>query len=303
MHTAKMIRYSTRRRLGGLVRSAASAAGAPSRRPWSASSPGGFTLVELLVVIAIIVLILAAVVPSVVAMWGQRKLSETENVLLVGGLARGEPLDNTLERLLGTDVWYRTYWTRTDLRATYRFSPNDPLVLVPMDDAKAVAAQRKNYRRDPLNPKRYGGSLVELSDAPGQPWIERNPEAPKGAVTTEKDFKSEVLGNERNIGIYLPPGYDPSAAPYPMVLLFDRSSYVTVIPTPRILNNLAVCRTLRFSKMADYENRLCATNAPFGMVLGLLESALNMTKWSKSDRLLACQTAGSSFRLWVRNEG
>ena len=81
MHTAKMIRYSTRRRLGGLVRSAASAAGAPSRRPWSASSRGGFTLVELLVVIAIIVLILAAVVPSVVAMWGQRKLSETENVL------------------------------------------------------------------------------------------------------------------------------------------------------------------------------------------------------------------------------
>ena len=38
--------------------------------------------------------------------------------------------------------------------------------------------------------------------------------------------------------------------------------------------------------MADYENRLCATNAPFGMVLGLLKSALNMTKWSKSDKLL-----------------
>ena len=57
-------------------------------------------------------------------------------------------------------------------------------------------------------------------------------------MATEKDFKSEVLGNERHIGIYLPPGYDPSAAPYPMVLVFDRTTYVTVIPTPRILNNL-----------------------------------------------------------------
>ena len=38
-------------------------------------------------------------------------------------------------------------------------------------------------------------SEVELFDeAPAQPWIERNPEAPKGEVGTEKDFKSEVLG-------------------------------------------------------------------------------------------------------------
>ncbi len=50
-----------------------------------------FTLVELLVVVVIIILILAAVVPSVESMWGQRKLSETENVLrgaLIGARQR-----------------------------------------------------------------------------------------------------------------------------------------------------------------------------------------------------------------------
>ena len=48
-------------------------------------------------------------------------------------------------------------------------------VMVPMNDLEAVRAQRKNYRRDPLNPKTYGASLVELSDAPEQPWIKVNP--------------------------------------------------------------------------------------------------------------------------------
>ena len=163
---------------------------------------------------------------------------ETENVLLVGGLARDDLLENTLDRLFDSDIWYKTYWTRNDLRTTYQFSPNDPLIMVPMDDAEAVRAQRKNYRRDPLNPRKYGGSLIELPDAPEQPWIRLNPEAPKGQMSTEKAFKSDILGNERRIGIYLPPDYDPSAAPYPTILLFDHAAYVTVVPTPRILNNL-----------------------------------------------------------------
>ncbi len=163
---------------------------------------------------------------------------ETENVLLVGGLVRGDSLDNTLEQLSETDLWFRTYWTRTDLRSTYRFSPNDPLVMVPMDDVEAVAAQRKNYRRDPLNPRKYGGSLIELPDAPEQTWIKPNPDAPRGEIRTEKAFKSEILDNERMVSVYLPPGYDSSAAPYPMLLVFDRATYTTVVPTPRILNHL-----------------------------------------------------------------
>ena len=163
---------------------------------------------------------------------------DTENVLLVGGLVRGHPLDNTLEQLFETDLWYRTYWTRNDLRATYQFSPNDPLVSVPMDDQDAVAAQRKNYRNDPLNPIRRGWSLIELPDAPEQTWIQQNRDAPKGTIQTENAFNSDVLGNERRLSVYLPPDYDPSAAPYPMFLVFDRAAYITLVPTPRILNNL-----------------------------------------------------------------
>lgn len=164
--------------------------------------------------------------------------SETENVLLVGGLARGHSLDNTLRRLLDSDIWYRTYRTRTDLRASYRLSPNDPLETVPMDDVEAVREQRRNHRVDPLNPKRYGGSLVELADAPPQSWIEKNPEAPSGEVHTERAFRSEILGNERRIGVYVPHDYSAEAKPYPLLLVFDFVAYSTLTPTPRILNNL-----------------------------------------------------------------
>jgi enterochelin esterase family protein len=184
----------------------------------------------------------------------------TENVLLVGGLARGDSLDNTLEQLGDTDVWYRTYWTRNDLRATYRFSPNDSLVEVPMDDLEAVAAQRKNYRRDPLNPGRGGKSLIELPDAPVQRWIVRNDEAPKGETRTQKGFKSAILGNERRIGVYVPPGYDPEAAPYPMFLIFDLSTYTTVIPTPAIINNLIHAKKIQPSIVVMVGNAPGARN-------------------------------------------
>jgi len=165
--------------------------------------------------------------------------ADTENVRLVGGAARGESFEkNMLEQLGDSDVWYKTYWTRNDLRGTYRFSPNDPLKFVPMDDAEAVRAQRKNYRRDPLNPGRGGKSLVELANAPVQKWIVLNEDAAEGELIRESGFKSEILGNERGIGVYLPPGYDASGEAYPLFMVFDLTTYVSVVPTPRIMNNL-----------------------------------------------------------------
>jgi enterochelin esterase-like enzyme len=165
--------------------------------------------------------------------------AETKNVLLVGGLVPGDPLKDALAQLSTTDVWFRTYRTRTDLRASYRFSPNDPLIIVAMDDRKAVRALQKNYRRDPLNPNRYrAASLIELSEAPSQDWIEENPEATKGEVKVEKNFRSEILNNSRSLSVYLPPGYDPDATPYPMLLAFDRLAYSSLVPTHRILNHL-----------------------------------------------------------------
>src|SRR5260221_6157228 len=70
--------------------------------------------------------------------------------------SRTDPL--VLSRLLGTDVWYRTYWVRSDIRLSYSLAAPDS-------------------GKDPLNPKSQpagiglGPSYVELPSAPPQPWI------------------------------------------------------------------------------------------------------------------------------------
>jgi enterochelin esterase family protein len=111
-------------------------------------------------------------------------------------------------------------------------------------------------RVDPLNPKRWrvdkasvdapeylGRSILEMPDAPAQPWIAERPGVPAGLVERHQ-FKSTLLKNEREIAVYLPPGYSKAAKPYALLMLFDEEAYLgdqnqdALVPTPTILNNL-----------------------------------------------------------------
>jgi enterochelin esterase family protein len=76
-----------------------------------------------------------------------------------------------------------------------------------------------------------------MPDAPPQPWIARRPGVPAGRVE-KRQFKSVALNNEREIAVYLPPSYSAHAEPYPLLVLFDEDAYLSLIPTPTILDNL-----------------------------------------------------------------
>jgi enterochelin esterase-like enzyme len=160
-------------------------------------------------------------------------------------------LDAMLTRLLTTDVWFKTYKARSDLRFTYTFVP-DPMALA----AKGVTLADiiKVQQFDPLNPaalrqpvdpedptfNRIEGSVVELPRAAPQPWIVKQPGVPEGKVTMHR-FKSTILGNERRIWVYTPPGYAATTrTPYRVLICFDGRAYLdsTSIPTPVILDNL-----------------------------------------------------------------
>jgi enterochelin esterase family protein len=111
-------------------------------------------------------------------------------------------------------------------------------------------------RPDPLNPKRWGvdarsvdapeyqgTSIVEMPDAPAQPWLAEKPGVAAGQIETHQ-FRSALLKNEREISVYLPPGYSGTGKPYPVLVLFDGKAYlggknqIAAVPTPTILNNL-----------------------------------------------------------------
>lgn len=182
-----------------------------------------------------------------------RGASETHNVFVLRfPYAAGKPDDYYMARLGGTDLWYKTVKVGKQTRFAYTLAINVPNP----NDRDAWAVIMASSRPDPLNPRRYridmksvdspeyrGNSIVEMPDAPRQPWIAERERVPAGQVDKHR-FKSALLKNEREIAVYLPPAYSKSNQPYPLFLLFDERAYlgdktqILLVPTPTILDNL-----------------------------------------------------------------
>lgn len=169
--------------------------------------------------------------------------AQTENVLLLSPWSEEKPADNLMERVPGTDVFFRTYKARSDVRGSYQFRVNDPLRPWSEMSPQELDEYFHSLVPDSLNPDRlrwpaFGPypeevvSVVTLPHAPPQPWSEERENIPKGTVEHRR-FRSERLGNERDIWVYLPP-----SKPEGLLVVFDAWSYNTAIPTPTILDNL-----------------------------------------------------------------
>jgi len=188
---------------------------------------------------------------AVTFLW--RGTPDTRNVMVLWLPYIGVVPDEYLMARLGdTNVWYKTIKVDRKMRLAYTLAPNvgrlRPLSLGIDIDAFNMAAAAA--RPDPLNPKRYridpdsvdapefrGQSVLEMPDAPPQPWSAQRPGVPAGRVEKHL-YKSAALNNEREIAIYLPPKYSPYAEPYPLLVLFDEDAYLSLVPTPTILDNL-----------------------------------------------------------------
>jgi len=155
----------------------------------------------------------------------------------------GDIPSNRMERLLETDIWFRTYRFRQDARFTYSLSVNDPLTsLTGIKDTVEWLERTANLRLDPLNPHRFPSyprpvSVVELPGALPQPWIAKRPGIPQGLVKAHK-IKSLILDNERSLWIYTPPQYGRNKNRFGVLVLFDGPAYKDWVPTPTILDNL-----------------------------------------------------------------
>jgi enterochelin esterase family protein len=163
----------------------------------------------------------------------------TENVAIIDGVAVGvgddDPARSLMTHLDGTDIWYRTYMIRNDASFHYWLSPNDDLKSLLADDRDSDA------RPDPLNPLRMsiGPSYVELADAPISPYTIDRDDVAKGTVE-DRTFRSDIVDGERIISVYLPAGFEARQAgmELPLLVVFDRSSYLSLVPVPTILDNL-----------------------------------------------------------------
>ncbi|HXQ11273.1 MAG TPA: alpha/beta hydrolase-fold protein [Caulobacteraceae bacterium] len=165
----------------------------------------------------------------------------------------GLPADHVMDRLAGTNVCHATYRYRNDVRATYSFMADVPLfdfetatdeewkavreammTAEPSPDphAREVFVSRATTRPDILN------CVLSLPDAPAQPFVERREDAPHGKIDRTDAFTSEVMGNERRIWVYTPPGYAADGGPYPLLVAFDGGGSLTLTPIHRTIDNL-----------------------------------------------------------------
>jgi len=242
---------------------------------------------------------------------------DLRNVVLVGGPAGfGAWARNQLSRVPGTDLWFRTYRVRRDTRTVYRLLPNDALLnRDEVEDDKAWEERTATFQPDPLNPRRYVFprnekdpdskdlvvSLLELPGAPPQPWVARRPGVPAGTVQAHR-LRSEILGNERDVWVYVPPGYGSTDEPHGLALIFDGNAYTRLVPTPTILDNLLadgrippLVAVLPSNPDQETRTRELPAHPPFAEFL-----AAELIPWARANYHLTTDpskavVAGSSF--------
>jgi enterochelin esterase-like enzyme len=168
-----------------------------------------------------------------------------------------DPAECFMTHLAGTDLWYKSFRVDRRARTYYVLAPNPPrFTRRTADDTIIQKVLDASYQRDPLNPRvifadprnpdvpiRDGASILEMPDAPPQPWIQKRADVPAGKLDSSR-FESALLKNTRKITVYTPPGYSTSASPYGLLLVFDGDTYIQVVPTPVILDNLIAAKRM-----------------------------------------------------------
>jgi enterochelin esterase-like enzyme len=173
----------------------------------------------------------------------------------------GEARDHVMDRIAGTRVCHAAYRCRNDLRATYSFAPDVPLV--PYDEASEadVAAMMAYWRErppvdDPHHREHFlvrnagfapdrDTSILALPSAPDQSLMHRRQGVTRGRIELHQ-FESQLLGNERRVWVYTPPGYAAvSEQAYPVLVALDGGAWLSLIPTHQLLDNLTADGRIR----------------------------------------------------------
>jgi len=155
----------------------------------------------------------------------------------LGGQAKNffESQADAMTRLPDTDLWFRTYRFRMDLRTDYRIVVDgigqpDPLnrqtIVVPGGDDEEGSQEQD-----------WVLSVLELPAAPPQPWLMPRPGVGRGQIVQHR-LRSDILNNERRISVYTPFGYAPEGDRYPLLVLFDGREFERAMSAPTVLDNL-----------------------------------------------------------------
>lgn len=167
--------------------------------------------------------------------------------MAVFGEMFGMDSENTqLEKLEGTDLWYRTWQVRGDAQSLYMFIVNEK---------EEQEWDDLDFRMDPFNPNKYvciedeknpedqyllckEESYIRLPEFKEKNWTIEKKDMPKGEVEVIEDFESKVLNNKRRIWVYTPAGYNNDSEPMGLAVFTDGWEYVHVTKVITTFDNL-----------------------------------------------------------------
>ncbi len=152
-----------------------------------------------------------------------------EDVAITGSMTEWQ-VEEPLARLEGTDLFYRSYTAEPATRWEYR-----------------VNVDFENLQPDPLNPRRVPGREGEMSEVTTAGWVRSDWLEPyagdsRGSIDSFT-LKSEILGNERTVDVYLPAGYAAGKERHPLVVAIDGGSWRDLGKLPNVLDHVVGSRT------------------------------------------------------------
>ncbi|MEI6435149.1 MAG: alpha/beta hydrolase-fold protein [Bacteroidota bacterium] len=143
----------------------------------------------------------------------------------MAGDATGWSPDKMFTNISGCNFWYLTLYYEADARLDYKLVINST-----------------DWILDPKNPHTCSGGYGPNSELrmPGYivpPEISYYSAIPHGTIK-DTAFHSNILGNNRQVRVYLPPGYPTGSDAYPVILFHDGLEYITLCNANNILDYL-----------------------------------------------------------------
>ncbi|MGH4123448.1 MAG: alpha/beta hydrolase [Clostridium sp.] len=167
-----------------------------------------------------------------------------ENILIYGAIPGYRYSENVMEKLLNTDIWFKTYKVRNDVKFKYNFSLN-------YEFDNVYKKIKENTIKDELNPNEIVFmkddeddeseeeiySLIELENVKTAIWTKDRNTQQKGKINLHR-FNSNSLKNPRRVWIYTPYEYAGNNEPYNLLVLTDGFEYINLLSAQTVLDNL-----------------------------------------------------------------
>lgn len=165
----------------------------------------------------------------------------TENIVFMPPNGMENLLQNKMERLLDTNLWYISYKVNNNIKAMYFFSVNDSLDIKCKKRWEALCNDKLNknnitFKGNEDEEDRIN-SYVVMPNAKEDFWTKEREDICKGTIN-EHEFYSDNLYGNRKIRVYTPYGYKKDGIGYKFLVLTDGDEYINILSTKQVLDNL-----------------------------------------------------------------